>query len=278
MRFIDRAFPRLHAEIIRDLWGPMEDGGGDPPNPDGVIDRLFDNMERPPRVDWVARLLRCGANPNRPGYRGMRPLHLAAGRPSEEMVELLLTHRANPTSMDTRSRCPLVYAVRPRNAMTPEREIEACGVIDLLTAVGADPNGENRYRWTPMHHAVGANSARMVNALVRARAKLGCERDGVRPIHVAALGECAMAARALLGHGADPDSKDEDGNTALHLAAHGGSLEMIRLLLDGGADPTRLNNGKRSVLSCSWGEGAEIIREAAGKWEAAKAKRKAGVK
>ena len=263
MRFIDKAFPRLHAEIIRDLWGPA-DKGGDP--------------ERPDRVDWVERLLRCGASPNVGGYRGMKPLHLAAGRPSEEMVELLLSHKANPSKTDAKGRCPLVYAVRPRNAMTPEREIEACGVIELLTAVGAEPDGENCYRWTPLHHAVGADSAKMVDAIVRAGAKMGCLRDGVRPIHVAALGGCASAARALLGHGAKPDSSDESGNTPLHFAAHAGNLEMIRLLLDGGADPTILNSGKRSVLSCAWGEGMEIIREAAGKRQAAEAKRKAGVK
>ena len=262
MRFIDRAFPRLHAEIIRDLWGPMGKDGGDGPE----------------SIDWVERLLRCGASPNKAGYREMRPLHLAAGRPSEDMVELLLERGADPTKTDKRGRSPMDYAARRRNAMTPEREIEACGIIELLAGVGADPDGEccGRY-WRPLHRAIASGSVKMVTALARAGANLDRRGKGAgaRPIHVAALHDSADAARALLVLGADPDSVDDEGNTALHVAAHAGNLGTIRALLDCGADPAVLNKGRRSVLSCAWGEGAEIIKAAEGRKKASDARREA---
>ena len=49
------------------------------------------------------------------------------------------------------------------------------------------------------------------------------------------------AVRALLDHGADPNSPQGDGATALHHAAHRNDLEAARLLTEAGADVTAAN-------------------------------------
>jgi ankyrin repeat protein len=52
----------------------------------------------------------------------------------------------------------------------------------------------------------------------------------------------------LLGHGAEPNVKNDSGQTALHNEAESGSIEVVRLLLEYGADPNARDHFHRTPL------------------------------
>ena len=264
MRYVDMAFPRLHAEILKKQWDP-----GD----------CHDTLD-----GWVEKLLRCGADPNQKGPGGLRPLHLAAGHPSDFLVEALLEHGAKPGKRDGRGGTAFHHAVRRRTSSSDmfivgkpngksktaaqldsiSREIDAVRVIELLAGVGADPDARDKYDNAPIHLAAAVDSRRLVDALARVKADLngrgGDECD--TPVHIAVRHGALDAAKALLANGADPDREDCEGAPPLHYAADSGNAEMVRALLDGGADPMATNIVNRTAISCAWGECERIIAEA----------------
>lgn len=62
-------------------------------------------------------------------------------------------------------------------------------------------------------------------------------KDGMLPLHRAALSGSAEVVGLLLAQGADPNARSKDGRTALHCAAEAGSAECARALIDCGACP-----------------------------------------
>ena len=272
LRYADRVFPRLHAEIMKDLWKPVPD----------ELDESG-NVPGPPEFDHVERLLRCGADPNRKGLGGMRPLHLAAGHPCEDTVELLLERGAKPNRRDACGRTALHYAARRRNSssdrmwpnrpadgISPEameavgRELEAARVAELLTGVGANPDVRDNYGMAPLHYAAKFDNGEMVEALARAGADMDRIGDGSQtPLHLAACVGSVCAARALLAAGADPGIPNCEGAPALHYAASNGDAGMAAALIEGGADPLAENIVRETALFCAVGdECRRIIGEA----------------
>uniref|UniRef100_A0A3B5PTP8 Cyclin-dependent kinase inhibitor 2C (p18, inhibits CDK4) n=1 Tax=Xiphophorus maculatus TaxID=8083 RepID=A0A3B5PTP8_XIPMA len=102
----------------------------------------------------------------------------------------------------------------------------ACGkleeVLDLLKA-GADVNGLNEFRRTPLQVAMLGNTE-LVRALLAAGADPNA-RDHILNLtvtHDAAREGFAETVRELVNHGADVNLADEIGNLPLHLAAREG--------------------------------------------------------
>jgi uncharacterized protein len=63
----------------------------------------------------------------------------------------------------------------------------------------------------------------------------------VTPLHSAAAARNLSIVRALLGHGAPPDARQQKGWTALHAAAQHGDRALAELLLKHGADRAPAN-------------------------------------
>uniref|UniRef100_A0A3B5LY47 Cyclin-dependent kinase inhibitor 2C (p18, inhibits CDK4) n=1 Tax=Xiphophorus couchianus TaxID=32473 RepID=A0A3B5LY47_9TELE len=110
----------------------------------------------------------------------------------------------------------------------------ACGkleeVLDLLKA-GADVNGLNEFRRTPLQVAMLGNTE-LVRALLAAGADPNA-RDHILNLtvtHDAAREGFAETVRELVNHGADVNLADAIGNLPLHLAAREGHLEVVRTL------------------------------------------------
>ncbi|KAK7790451.1 hypothetical protein R5R35_007231 [Gryllus longicercus] len=76
-------------------------------------------------------------------------------------------------------------------------------------------------------------------------------KDGVTPLHMAALWDHAAELQALLAAGADAGAADADGRTPLHLAAEGDAHRAVRLLLAAGADPAARDLAGRTALDLS---------------------------
>ena len=87
-------------------------------------------------------------------------------------------------------------------------------------------------------------------------------RDGMSPLHRAAVKNYPDIATVLLDSGAAIDQIDERGWTALHVASMSGSTEVARLLLDTGADAERKDKLGRTAMHWAKRQNHEGVVEA----------------
>ena len=128
-------------------------------------------------------------------YAASTPLHVAAGRDSEEVVRYLVSVGADLEAMNSIELSPLLFAIMwgtRKNAIA-------------LIETGAD---------------------------VDAAAPRGGK---ARPIHLAVFDNDIDHLRVLLDHGADIDAQRRSGWTALHDAADDDNLAIPKLLIERGA-------------------------------------------
>ena len=181
----------------------------------------------------IRKLLKAGADVNRPSGNGWTPLKSAAQQGSLDIVKVLLDAGADPNIADDTNYTPLMNAVSGQH-----KEI-----VKLLLKFRADPNvqsGENPEDddWEPGRTA-------LMDAAV----------SGNVPI-----------ARELLKQGANPNLLNAKGRTALHSAAISANTDMVSLLLKSGADPDVYGNDeeKQSALDLAlrrWASEDEDDRE-----------------
>jgi len=121
---------------------------------------------------------------------GFTPLHFACFFGQEELVRLLLSHRAE---VNVASRNPM--RVMPLHSAAAARKL---GIVRMLLEHNADPNAKQQAGWTPLHAAA---------------------QHGDQDI-----------LRLLLQHGAEPSVANEAGVTATQLAREKGHTELLRYL------------------------------------------------
>lgn len=159
---------------------------------------------------------------------GFTPLHLAAANGYRDMVEFLLTTKAEVNATDNAGSTPLHQAA--------VAEGNNADLIETLLAHGANVNTVDKLGLTPLHYATLANNV--------------------------------DAVKSLLSHGANPNAKDyEAGDTPLVLAAGRGYKEIAELLLAHGADVNTADNiGTPLVWARRGGHGdiADLLRRHGG--------------
>lgn len=188
-------------------------------------------------ISAVEKLMKKGANPNI--YKAISPLHMAAHRGDETMIEMLIGSGANINSQDQVGNSPIHNAA---NLGSPQ-------TLSALLRLGASANSSSpQHSATPlMLLAQGgpideAQSLEMLRILLDAGAELNAtDRRGFTAVHMAAfMGHDAMLD-ALIGAGADVNLHAKDGSTALHFAAMGNQKRTAKYLLGIGF-PKELKN------------------------------------
>ena len=105
-----------------------------------------------------------------------------------------------------------------------------------LLAVGADPNYEDNFLSTPLHHAVHNNRGDLVVILLDSGAKPNIVSFGFTPLHIAVLNNRRDIVELLLDHKADINARTVNGEqTPLDLAVMQRNLTIARLLVERGA-------------------------------------------
>ncbi|XP_045891420.1 ankyrin repeat and SOCS box protein 16 [Micropterus dolomieu] len=158
-------------------------------------------------------LLEGGAEVNvRMRESRITPLHVAARRGLEELVELFLSHGADVLATNREGETPLNAACAA--AERPSEAGRYLRVIQKLLGAGADPRTAGRKQHTPLHNACGNCSPRIVDVLLQHGAKAYVANcAGYTPL------DCLLQvvedypdqqpeaiARSLLNHGAKPVS------------------------------------------------------------------------
>jgi ankyrin repeat protein len=131
---------------------------------------------------------------------------------------------------------------------------DLAGVQSLL-ARGADPNARNGLQMTPMLIAAASGQVPVVEALLRAGAKLDEPTIYGTPLSFAAMAGRTPVAQLLLGRGANPNTQRPDGISVLMLAARSGDPEMVNELLRRKAELNAKDNDGATALIYAAREG-----------------------
>jgi len=207
-------------------------------------------------------LIAAGEDINRPDQYNRAPLHITCEW-SAEISALLIAKGANPKAVTIDLSTPLHHAGSPE-------------VARLLISLGADVDGINQSRRTPLIEASarglenvarvllkrGANveatdeegrtplSYSQIEGMTRLLLEFGAspnslDNDNMTPLHHSWLGGCV---HALIDHGADVNTRSADGWTPLHMAE---CLSVAKALLDNGADVNASDVSGRTPLHAS---------------------------
>ncbi|KAH1278054.1 hypothetical protein KXX33_001670 [Aspergillus fumigatus] len=172
------------------------------------------------------RLIEKGADVNaRDNQLGITPLHCAAHRGNEEMVELLLDYKAEINAICKNGNTAMHYA-----AEQGKRK-----VIKILQARRASSRVVNRQGLTALHSAIGtAYDEATVPLLIKTRSDMDYPNviTGDTALHIAIELRRQRIVLFLLEKGANPNVPNNKGLTPLQLAAKTDNCEALSVLLE----------------------------------------------
>jgi ankyrin repeat protein len=237
----------------------------------------------------VKKLLDAGADVNardeRPRRKGWTPLMLAAAGGHLEVVRRLLDAGGDFSLKDDNEKDNAGGFSFVVNEGGVEMALEAgfqlhrtalawaahgghADVVRLLVERGADVNGLDRVKSTPLLAAASSGSSETVRALLRAGADANAKGRAKETALMVAARRGDVATIAALADGdAKIELKHDDGYTALHLAAGAALPEAVAVLISAGADVNAITRGGHAPLHLPLGtrhlirdvEGEEIV-------------------
>ncbi|KAL3818946.1 hypothetical protein ACJIZ3_004851 [Penstemon smallii] len=168
------------------------------------IDMSDDNGDTPlhfavlcQHVPVTRYLIRLGASSLLYNSKGYTPLHYAAEKGNEDILECLITNGAI-IDHESETGTPLHWAAAKGNK-------EA---VKLLLARNANPNSISHHFITPLLLAVISGSLECLVLLLKAGADPNIARSGVTPLGQAARNGFTAMVYHLLKHRADPNAVD----------------------------------------------------------------------
>lgn len=173
-------------------------------------------------VKVVGLLLESGADISSGG-----DFHRAILRNSVEMIQLLLSHGANP---EADLNFPVVGRFTPLQYASVYRTVE---VVELLITSGANKEAQGPGRLSPLHLAIKEDRKEVVAILLSHGANIeALDYDGSTPLLRAITGRNLVIVKLLLECGANPEAKISHRGTVLQLARSTEHAEIIIVLQD----------------------------------------------
>lgn len=191
----------------------------------------------------VARLLSCGADPDKADVRGRTPLHWSATSPDDKCMELLLAAKADVNLKD----------LHGDTALSLSAWMESLDCLEVLIAAEADIESEGSQGWRPLHSAVFYDRSSIVSHLLRSGADINARMpNGSTAMLLAISYSCHRSLNILLGRPElDIQVVTDLGWNALHQLASFGDEDTIQVLRSAkwhGFDTTKLDKFGRSAL------------------------------
>jgi hypothetical protein len=170
----------------------------------------------------VRELLEAGATVDAPSPTlGLRPLAVAAIKGDLALVELLLSHGADPNLGDDRGLAPLGRAIVAGGDV---------GLLEVLRDAGARTDVVNDDGFNLLHAVAETNRPELVGWMIEHGVELEARtRHGHTPLHVSCGLGHVEAATALLRAGADPHA-EAGGLDALAIARQENKPQVVALL------------------------------------------------
>jgi len=200
-------------------------------------------------VAMVERLLRAGADPNLAQATTETPLITAARTGNIDVVKTLLAHGADLRAHNSAGQTALMWSVSEGHR----------DVVAVLIDAGADVHMKSNGGFTPLLFAARQGDVRSAQRLIDAGADVNeAMPDGATALVLAAASGREALAMLLLQRGGDAKGSAA-GFTALHAAVPKSELELVKALLAHGADPnTRLSRAPSTIFGPSGGAGSEV--------------------
>ncbi|EJT69327.1 hypothetical protein GGTG_12946 [Gaeumannomyces tritici R3-111a-1] len=134
------------------------------------------------------------------------------------------------------------------------------GTTEILLKCRADVNPIDLLGWTPLHYACQTGRTAAVQILLIRGAEHVRGKDGMAPLHCAAMGGHLDVVRQLTESGAALNVLDASGTTPLHWAAYDGHKDVVEYLRQDANKKLRDHYG-RTVLHLAAVAGmAEVVR------------------
>ena len=175
---------------------------------------------RPLKV--ISLLIDKGANINARDFVYETPFQLAVAVGNEDIVKLLIMHKAIIDQYHNDGITPLIYCIiynKPK-------------IAKVLIQNGAfKPNLITKQ--APLHYASDFNRPKIARMLIEWFHDIDAKDNQMKTaLHLAVMGENNKIILMLLKAGADVTIQDSDLKTALHYAAKNGSIKAIENLMD----------------------------------------------
>lgn len=202
-------------------------------------------------ADLVESMLSKRAQATTAGSQGVSPMHIVVQFGYVSLLQLLLMHGLSTTVEDRQGRKPLHYAATSGHI----------AVARVLVNHRANLAARATSGYQPLHAAAKAGNAIMVYLLSELGANLsGTCVQGQQPIHIAALSGHLGVVKLLLDLGAPASAADNDGRQPLHGAVLGGHTALVDLLASRRASVTAASKRGEQPLHLAVEAGAAIVQ------------------
>jgi ankyrin repeat protein len=222
-----------HHEIVRLLLGKganvnarKNDGG-----------HALDAANAGGHAEVRAVLIKAGAIEDSVDANMVRQLVMAVVKYSSEELKSLVA-RANPKEINAAVSIQNMQDASPLHLAVVAGRADA---VELLLAAGAHIDSQDAKGSTPLHIAANMKDRTGVaRVLVTSGADTEVReyRQGIKPLHFAAMMGHDEVVAVLLGGRADKNALDSEGCSPLHYAAMRGHASVAKRLLSAGADTT----------------------------------------
>ena len=171
-------------------------------------------------IKAIKQHLAAGKDVNAPDRNGWTPLHYAALKDREEIIELLIAKGANVNAKSVHGtplvgHTPLDFAIK----------LKLTEIVDLIRKHGGKSGAADS-----IHVATFLGNIEAVKQHLAAGVDVNAKDDGWTPLHQAVRNGHKEIVELLIAEGADVNVKNDDGETPIDWAINFKQTETIALI------------------------------------------------